>query len=181
MWRGVGPISGAILSDGGVEVDAETGQAAATLVTENITKMWSRLLPGRYSNAMWVANESTKPALCELSVTAGTGGGPVGFVSGDRGAALQPPTTLLGRPIFFNEMLPGLGTSGDIVLLDPTLYVFGGRTEILVEASPHERFSYDEVVFRAKVRCCGTPALRDTVTGKDSVERGWLVKLATRS
>lgn len=181
LWKGGQGISGALLSGGAVEVDKKTNQAAGTLITENLSEMWSRLLPGRFDRAIWCAGEGAKDALCRLTLASGTGGAPVGFYGGDRGAVLQPPVTLMGRPVFFTEHLPAVGTSGDICLLDPTLYAVGLRSEVLVESNAYgETFKRDCTEIRAKVRFAGVPMRRTTLTCDDGVTRGWLVKIAAR-
>ena len=84
----------------------ETGQAAATIVWENIVGMWARMWAGSRSNSIWVANGDAIPQLYTMNQAVGTAGVPV-FQP-----ASQPAATLFGRPILFTEKLPTLGTAG---------------------------------------------------------------------
>ena len=61
--------------------------------------------------------------------------------------------TILTRPVIFTEKTPVLGTVGDIILADLSGgYLVGMRTQIALMASPHVRFTNDEIVFRLRVR-----------------------------
>ena len=62
------------------------------------------------------------------------------FISIDQGATKSPVWSLLGRPAFPSEKLPALGTKGDLMLLDPSLYVVGDRQQIEIAASEHVNF-----------------------------------------
>ena len=44
-----------------VEVDKESGQAADTVVYENLTKMMSRMFAGSFQNSVWVCHQTTIP------------------------------------------------------------------------------------------------------------------------
>jgi HK97 family phage major capsid protein len=97
------------------------------------------------------------------------------------GIAGAPATSILGRPLYLSEHLPALGNAGDICLLDPLLYVLGDRKQIVVDASPHIRFQYDETAFRAQARFDGQPALSSTMTMANGGTVAWLVKIAERA
>jgi HK97 family phage major capsid protein len=60
-----------------VSVSKETGQAAATLVKENIDKMWARMWGRSRKNAIWLINQDIEPQLAGLKHEVGTGGVPV--------------------------------------------------------------------------------------------------------
>ena len=58
-----------------------------------------------------------------MALSVGTGGGPVwiGNYAGGQGGMDTPPVSILGRPVFFTEKLPSLGTTGDICFVDRLL------------------------------------------------------------
>jgi HK97 family phage major capsid protein len=181
LWNGTGagcPL-GALVGDGAVTVPIESGQHV-TLVTENIVKTWSLLRPGSHSRAIWVCNQTCFPQLSTLSLAVGTGGAPVNLLQ-PLSIAGAPATGILGRPLYTSEHLPALGTSGDLVLLDPMLYLLGDRQQIILDASPHLRFDYDQTVFRAQVRLDAMPVYNSTLTPAHGSATGWLVKIAARS
>jgi HK97 family phage major capsid protein len=55
-----------------VEVAKETNQAAVTINTTNLSKMWARMPASSQRNAVWFVNVDTQPQLDELSQAIGT-------------------------------------------------------------------------------------------------------------
>ena len=60
-----------------VSVGKEAGQAATTLVYENVLKMWSRMWAPSRANAVWLINQDVEPQLWTMDLAVGTGGLPV--------------------------------------------------------------------------------------------------------
>jgi len=182
LWNGVGgsEVLGALVGDGALSITKESGQSADTIMTENILKMWARLRPGSHNRAIFCANPTTFPQLATLSIAVGTGGSVVSLLQ-PSGIAGGPATSILGRPLYLSEHLPALGNAGDLCLLDPLLYVLGDRKQIVVDASPHIRFQYDETAFRAQVRFDGQPALSSVLQPANGDTCAWLVKIAERA
>jgi HK97 family phage major capsid protein len=181
LWTGTGAgvALGALNGDGALEISKEAGQSADTIMTVNILKQWARLRPGSHSRAIWAANPTCFPELAQLSIAVGTGGSVVSLLQ-PSGIAGGPATSILGRPLYLSEHLPALGNAGDICLLDPMLYLLGDRQEIVMDASPHLRFQYDETSFRVQARFDGQPALNTILTPANGDTCGWLVKIEDR-
>src|SRR3989304_2386235 len=55
-----------------VTVAKETGQAAASIVTTNLSKMWARMPARSKANSAWFINVDCEPQLDELTIPAGT-------------------------------------------------------------------------------------------------------------
>lgn len=182
LWNGTGAgvALGALVGDGALEIPKESGQTSDTIITENILKQWARLRPGSHNRAIWAANPTTFPMLATLSISVGTGGSVVSLLQ-PSGIAGGPATSILGRPLYLSEHLPSLGNAGDICLLDPLLYVLGDRKQIIVDASPHIRFQYDETAYRVQARFDGQPALSSVLTPANGDTCAWLVKIAERA
>ena len=184
LWNGIGaagdPSGVLTASDSIIAITAETGQAAASIVTENVINMWSRLRPGAHGRSFWAANPTCFPALCQLHQNIGAGGAPVGLLQ-PSGVVDGPSHTIFGRPLHLLEHLPTLGTAGDLVLIDPKAYVFADRQQITLESSPHVRFANDQTVFRSSVRFDGQPLLRSVFTPKNGSTQSWCLTIATRS
>jgi HK97 family phage major capsid protein len=89
------------------------------------------------------------------------------FISIDQGAAKAPNWSLLGRPAFPTEKLPALGTTGDIVLIDPALYVIGDRMSVEIAASEHVNFLKNQMTWRVVERVDGQPWMERPVTLQD--------------
>ena len=186
LWTGTGagqPL-GALNGSGVLEIPKETGQAADSILTENVVEMWSRLRPGSHNRAIWACNASCFPKLATLTLAVGTGGAPVSLLttnSQGAGIAGAPATAILGRPLHISEHLPALGDAGDLVLCDPLLYLLGDRKQITLDASGHVRFESDQTVFRATARLDGQPIYDQVLTPKNGPTAGWLVKIAERA
>jgi HK97 family phage major capsid protein len=73
------------------------------------------------------------------------------------------PQTLLGKPFIVvdDNMLPALGSVGDIVLGNFSRYFIGDRGGMRVDTSIHDKFREDQVVIRTIRRRDGQPAFQD--------------------
>ena len=163
-----------------VNVAKESGQAAATVVYENLVKMYARMLPASLNRAVWVANHEVFPQLATMALSVGTGGSAIWI--GNGGAANTPPVTIFGRPVIFTEKAEALGTAGDIVFADFSYYLIGDRQSMSARSSEHRNFEKDETVFRVVQRLDGRSWLNSAITPhKGSSTLSPFVRLATRS
>jgi HK97 family phage major capsid protein len=137
----------------------------ATVVYEDIVKMWSRMWAPSRANAIWLVSQDVEPKLYTMSLTVGTGGVPVYLPAG--GVSAAPYATLFGRPVIPSEYTAALGTSGDIQLVDMSEYVFIDKGGIQSAVSMHVRFIYDESVFRFVYRVDGQPAWAAPITPRN--------------
>lgn len=163
-----------------VSVAKETGQKAATVVFENVVKMYSRMFPQSLQNANWYINQNIQPQLFSMSMAVGTGGVPVYMPAG--GISGQPYGTLFGRPVIPIEQAATLGTVGDIIFADLNGYILAEKGGISSDMSIHVQFVYDESVFRFVMRVDGQPERASALTpykGSDTLSH--FVALATRS
>lgn len=167
-------------ADALISVTKETGQAATTLLTENIIKAFARMLPGSQNSAVWIINQDVIPELYTMSLSVGTGGAPMFFPAG--GISGTAPASLLGRPIVFTEKAETLGTAGDVYLADLSYYLIGDRQAMEVAFSEHTRFANDETDFRIIHRVDGRPWIDSAVTPRNgSNTLSPFVNIATRS
>lgn len=166
-----------------VSVSAESGQKAATIVAENIIKMFSRRFAAQTGNYVWLYNQSIEPQLFTMSLAVGTGGVPIYMPPG--GLSDSPYGRLIGLPAIAVEQAAALGTVGDIVLVNlADGYVLAEKGGIKTDMSIHMRFDYDESVFRFVVRIDGQPVRATPLTpykGGSSATQSHFIALATRS
>jgi len=118
------------------------------------------------AGAVWIL---TKAALTEiLDIRSGlydgssvdeTKGNPL-FLPGFSIAA-DLPKTILGYPYLVTDKLPAVGSKGDIMLVNLSAYYIGNRGGLSVASSMHDRFRYDETVFRFVKRVDGQCALEN--------------------
>ena len=175
---GAGEPIGIKNSDALISVAKETGQAATTIVYENLVNMYSRMLPSSHKNAVWIAHPDIMPQLMTMALTVGTGGSAI-FVNN---ASAEVPMSIFGRPVFFTEHAQTLGTVGDIYYADLSYYVIGDRQGVTIASSDHYRFANGETVWRFTERLDGAPWLDSAITPQNgSNTLSPFVALATRS
>jgi HK97 family phage major capsid protein len=175
---GAGEPLGFLNATAAVSVAKESGQTAATIVWENIVKMYSRMLPTSLGRAVWIANIDTFPELATMALSVGTGGAPVWMANGQVG----PPMTLLGRPVIFTEKCQTLGTVGDLNFVDLNYYLIGDRQVATGAVSDQYKFANDQTAFRFTQRVDGRPWLTTAITPNvSSSTLSAFVKLATRA
>ena len=160
---GAGQPVGVLNAGALVSVAKETGQAASTVVWENIVKMFSRMHPASLGRAVWYCNPDVLPQLAAMSLTVGTGGAPVWVANGANGL----PPTFLGRPLIYTEKAETLGTAGDIVFADFSKYLIGDRQSLEVSSSIHERFTNDQTTWRFIHRVDGRPWVDSALTPRN--------------
>jgi HK97 family phage major capsid protein len=162
-----------------VAVAKEAGQAARTIVKENIDKMWSRMWSKSMPNAEWYINQDCYPQLNSLSQVIGTGGVPVYLPPG--GLSVAPYGTLMGRPVTPIEFCETLGTEGDIILGDLSQYMMIDKS-VAAATSIHVAFLTGEQAFRFIYRVDGQPVDNKPITPyKGSATQSPFITLATRA
>lgn len=165
---GVGQPHGIIGAPCTVSVAKETGQAAATVLYENISKMWARMWARSRRNAVWLINQDVEPQLFSMNLAIGTGGVPVFLPPG--GASGSPYSSLYNRPIIPVEYCSTRGTQGDIILADLSQYYLADKGGIQSASSIHVAFTTDEQVLRFIYRVDGEPSWRSALTPKNGSE-----------
>ncbi len=156
--------------------DKEVGQAAGTVVYENLTKMLARLHPACLRNAVWVASPTCIPELMNLTIDIGTAGAHVPAMR-----ETDAGFTVLTRPVVFTEKVPALGSESDISLMDISQYTVGMRREMTLERSNAVGWTENETDFRSIVRVDGQGRWPDVFTPRNGDTMSWVVTLAERS
>ena len=150
---GAGQPQGFLNSSALITVPIEKGQAAGTILYQNLINMWSRLWGRSRDNAVWFINQDTERQLYQVNQVIGTAGVPVYLPPG--GISQRPFATLFGRPVIPVEYAATLGTPGDIVLADLSQYVLVDKNAAQQASSVHVRFLTDEMAFRITYRVDG--------------------------
>ncbi len=156
-----------------------TGQAAATIVKENIDGMWARMWLRSMQNAVWFINQDCLPQLMQMNQAVGTGGQLVYLPPG--GLSATPYSTLYGREVVWTEYNNTLGTAGDILLADLSQYTLVDKNGVQAATSIHVAFNTDELVFRITYRVDGKPMWTVPITPAKGVNtKSPFVALASR-
>lgn len=173
---GVGMCEGVLTSPATVSVTKESGQAAATIVKENIDNMRARCWG--YGNAVWLYNHDCLPQLRSLVQSVGTGGAPVSYFQ----TTPDGMSTLDGRPAFPTEFTKTLGTVGDLVLGNWSQYLEGVLSGVDSAESVHVRFVNHERTFKFWMENDGRCWWRSALTPRNSSDTlSPFVTLATRA
>jgi HK97 family phage major capsid protein len=140
--NGVGKPTGILNAGATINV---TRQTANTITYSDVVTMFSKLIPFSYKKAVWAFSPSALVPLLQLK----DGSARAVMLQTASGAA-TPYTqfSILGRPAFCTEKLPALGTAGDLILLDPTLYLIGDHGPILLAASDAPKFTTNQITWR---------------------------------
>lgn len=163
-----------------VSISKETGQAAATVVPENISKMWARCHGNWRAGANWYINQDVETALRNMKFEVGVGGVPVFLPPG--GLSESPYYTLYGRPIIPIEYCATVGTVGDIILAN--LEAYGAAVKGMMDSaySMHLKFDYAQTAYRVIFEIDGQPWMNSAITPfKGSNTLSPIVTLATRA
>lgn len=159
---GAGEFEGVRNSPAVVSVAKESGQAADTIVKENIDNMRSRCWG--YGRAVWLYNHDALPQLRSLVQNVGTGGAPVPYFQVDANGN----STLDGRPAFATEFAQTIGDSGDIILGNWSQYIEGTLSGLRSAESIHVRFINHERTFKFWLENDGRCWWRSALTPKNS-------------
>ena len=148
---GAGMPKGYLNSSAMVTVAKEAGQAADSILAENIGALWGRMWARSRANAVWLINQQLEAKLMFMKI----GDTPIYVPAG--GLSGAPYATLLGRPVIPIEQASAIGDLGDIQLVDLSQYLLIDKGGIQGAQSMHVRFLYDELVFRFIYRADGQP------------------------
>lgn len=185
---GVGMPLGILNSPSIVTVPKVTGQAAATIVGQNIMQMWSSLYAPWRNKAVWLVNQDIEPQLFSMYMafvnSTGTtvGGWPLYLPSG--GLSNKPFDTIMGRKVIYTQACSMVGSPGDIILVNLKQYLTalksGGPR---VDVSAHLWFDYDTMAFRVIMRFAGQPWWNTPITPQNDSTNllSWAAVLAQRS
>ena len=161
-----------------VSITKESNQAAATVNTTNLAKMWARMPSRSKKNAVWMFNTELGPVLWEMSQAIGTGGTAPRFISYSPDGGL----TIFGRPAIEVEYAEAAGTVGDIAVVDWKKYRLIRKGGVEQASSMHVYFATGEQAYRAFYRVDGQPVPRAPLTPfKGTATLSPFVVLATRA
>ena len=172
---GAGQPLGWFNADALISIAKESGQAADTIVAENVAKMLSRVIG--VGATFWLANSDTLPQLMVMVI----GNQPI-WTPPNSGFAQAPGGFLLGRPIRFSEHAKTVGDKGDIHLVNPRGY-FAANKEggIKFASSIHLYFDYDVSAFRWTFRLAGQPFLSGPMATPNAATKSHFVVLDARA
>lgn len=177
MFRGLGVAGayGVINHPSLITVDAENGQAADTVVYQNVLKMWGRRYArGQYA---WFINQEVEYQLDLMYQAVGTAGIPPNFVTYDQQGVMR----IKGAPVVVNEYSSGLGDLGDIVLADWSQYKVASIGGVQSASSMHVQFLTNQMAYRFIQRVDGQSTWQSDLTPyKGTLTQSPFITLAAR-
>lgn len=151
---------------------SQTRAVASHIRLEDLQGMISIMHQSCWQNAMWVAHQT-----CYTDLGSIISSSPSGFayqpnalfgqwmkqtamantISNTGDKMYKGAGQLLGFPLRYTEKIPALGTTGCLLLIDPSQYGVATRQGLEVGISEHFLFDTDQVAFRFKIRNDGQP------------------------
>jgi HK97 family phage major capsid protein len=159
--NGVGKPLGILNANAAISV---TRGASNTVKFADVATMLSKLLPSSQRRSIWVVHPYVLAQLVQLADSSGR----IIWVPNNGGLQDYVPGTLFGLPVITTEKVPTLGTRGDVMLIDPQLYVIGDRMQIEIAASEHVNFLKNQMTWRVVERVDGQPWLEKPITLQDT-------------
>lgn len=160
--NGVAKPLGIIACPFTVTVSKESGQAADTILAENVVKMYSRMFPMSRSNAVWYINPAVEEQLRLMK------DGNDQFIYLTPGSQMNqtPYASLMGRPVVpLMGGMPALGDLGDIIFGDLSYYYMIRKASGVKSAtSIHLHFDKEITSFRFSLRLDGKCPYQAPVT-----------------
>jgi HK97 family phage major capsid protein len=184
---GAGEPMGILKSSSIVSVTKESGQAADTILVENIDKIWSRMYAPLRRDAVWLINQDIEPQLNGMfRYIKDASGNIVNAVPAympPGGVSNLPFGTLYGREIVPTQACETVGDKGDIIFVNLkqylTIYKQGG---VRADVSMHLWFDYGVMAYRFILRIAGQPWWAGVVNPRDgSNTLSWAVTLDERT
>jgi len=175
---GVGQPLGLINSLSLISVAKESGQAAGTVVWDNISKMYHRALNKSAPGYVWITHPDLSEQFDFLNFPIGTGGVPVYLPAAIAGSV----DSMKSKQIIDSDMCSAAGTVGDIIYTDLSQYMMAYKGGVDKETSIHVQFLTAENCFRFIFRANGMPKRSKSLKIKNSTkERSTTITLATRA
>jgi len=155
MGKGAGQPLGILNSPCLVTIDKEAGQAAQTINSYNLAKMFTSMPVSSRTKAVWLLDSSLEERLMHMTLEGTSGQIPIYLPP--NGFSEKPYGTLFGAPAFPIEQINPFGEKGDIIFGDFSQYLIIDKGGVKNAASIHLRFDYNETVFRFTLRMDGQP------------------------
>lgn len=176
---GTGKMKGYRKSGAMITVPKVDGQAAGTLVAENIFAMLRHLSPAARKRAIWLINPDLEE---QLAMMKGPDGALI-FSSRDQSMTKGTDGLLKGRPVIWDEHAEEAGSAGDIQLIVPEGYYFGYRKSGPDFAqSMHVDFDQAAQAFRWRWRVGGDTFLdKPYAAAKSQNKRSHFIQLGARA
>lgn len=182
---GVGQPLGILSDPAAISVNPESGQAADSVLFQNLVNVYSRLAPACQKRATWFISPGVLPSL--LTLTFPSSGGAVipvllGNGNATNAAAGEPVGTIFGRPVVVTEISRAIGDPGDVVFADVTQYALVVRAGARIEMNAGPGFNRDVMSWRLIWRVGGQSFWNAAISPyAGGLSLSWCAYLAARA
>jgi len=174
---GVGKPLGFLNSGAISTITKETGQAADTIIWDNLSKMFNRAYNKRDPGYIWLGHPDTAEQFDFMQFPVGTGGVPVYLQEAKEGSL----STLKGHPIVESDHCSAIGDAGDMNYVNLKEYLLITKGGVQADTSMHVAFLTAQNCFRFIFRANGMPKKATKLTIKNSsIQRSSFVTLGAR-
>lgn len=174
---GVDEILGLLNSPALLTVAKKAGQAASTVVAENIINMYARLPAADRASSIWLYHAQLEEQFPLMTV--GANNFPV-FIQPGNGLTERPYGTMRGIPALPFLHCKALSAKGDLFLLNPRKIRLLARTGLQAQMSAHVGFLNGEIVWRFDQRLAARPIYLETQKTPDGFETSPYLVLQNR-
>jgi len=143
-----------IVNDPSVNIIART--AAGTISYPDVVNL-DNALDENFTDLTWMCRKTTQNTLMALR---DNNQRPI-FMADYAVFSGQPlhPPSMVSYPVMRTRNVPALGSQGDLILGDLSMYLWTPRQALTIDTSIHSRFEYDETGIRFVARMDGKPAV----------------------
>lgn len=146
------------LNSANTSVIAVNRASANTFSAADAFAMYERHTHG--PNSVWMVSRRMLSKLFALQTTNNT------MVTWLANLRDKPQMLLLGLPVIVTDILPTVGSKGDVALVNGDFYAMGLRQALTVESSIHVAFIQDVTTYRFVARAGGIPIPTSTFAYK---------------
>ena len=146
------------LNDNNTALIAVNRATANTFTAADAFSMYQQHTHG--PNSVWMVSRRVLAKLFALQTTNNT------MVTWIANLRDKPQMLLLGLPVIVTDLLPTIGTKGDVALVNGDFYAMGLRQALTVESSIHVAFVQDVTTYRFVARGGGIPLPTSTYAYK---------------
>lgn len=141
-----------------ISVAKKSGQAADTVVKENIDGIWNRVTPRAKRRGFWMCGAGV------LSAIEGIYQANTNLFMPEGGITELGLARLRGRPVVESEYLPELGSENDLIFVDLQAYKIIERQSLEYATSMHILFDRAAQAFRWTKRINGMPRIATKIS-----------------
>ena len=159
---GVGKPLGILGSPCRIEIPRAGGGA---IVYQDLVDMVAVFGPNTWAKGLWLISQSALPQVLTMA-DPGAGGT---LILKPADMRLGTPPSMLGLPAIVSSRVPALGSTADLMLIEPSYYLRKLGSGPFILASSHAKFTENKTILKIFANCDGQPWLSTPMLMEDGV------------